>query len=537
MEAINQESLVAPGDIQEAPISITTTEANLTGSWKFFKPWVSMKQAPCVAACPLHNALPRIMQEVLNKDWEKALSLLRLYNPLPAITGRVCPSFCQQHCSLKNREQEVLSSHIEKYLGDLGLQVPYPAPREKRKERVAVIGSGPAGLCASYFLALAGIKVSILEKEELPGGLLRYGIPAYRLPRDVLQKEIDNLLNSLDIELSLNQEIQADEIPALLQEFDFVFCAPGLGGSIIPEEFQKIKQGVLPGLNLLKELNQGLIPRKQRFAVVGGGNVAVDVARSLVRCAKQVQIIYRRSFQEMPAYPEEKTQALEEGVRLFEERLVGDADWQGNRLLLKLNKAEKSQDSIQSGDRAEELEVDSLVLAVGQSAHMNPPELDRVFLGGDYKTGAATVALALASGKDGAQDIIRRIDPGLGSDIFPEPDNSPELDSSELCLDFVPARPYIQLTELDAQERSSGFAEIRGQLNIEDVLETASRCLGCGTCNNCGLCWFFCPDVSISLPENESKGAGPEIDEQHCKGCGLCAAICPRGVIKMQEDL
>ncbi|MFP4213198.1 MAG: FAD-dependent oxidoreductase [Desulfohalobiaceae bacterium] len=532
MEAISQDSLVSPGDISEAPISMTTTDANLTGSWKFFRPQPGQGLAPCTAACPLHNDLPMIMQELQQGSWQQALRILRQNNPLPAITGRVCPGFCQQSCNRGHKDQEVLAGCIERYLGDLGLEEPYPAPGRKRRQRVAVLGSGPAGLGAAYFLALAGVQVCILEKEQQPGGLLHQGIPAYRLPRDILHKELDNLLQSLDIELRLSQGISQDKISELLQDFDFVFCAPGLGSSLLPAELQEISQEAQSGLELLRGLNQGRIPAGQSFVVVGGGNVAVDVARSLLRCGKQVEIVYRRSFQEMPAYPEEKTQALQEGVKLREGRLVVAAARNGGRLRLQLAQAVHQEAKILPGQEAEELQADQLVLAVGQKAHMHIPVQERLFLGGDYHSGPGTVAQALASGRQGALSILEEIQPGLARTVYSEQE-LPKLQAAPGGLEFVPARARLQVPQLEAEQRISGFQEIQGSLTQEQVLEAAGRCLGCGSCNSCGLCWFFCPDVCIDLQQEQTL---PQIDLLHCKGCGLCATVCPRGVIQMQED-
>jgi Pyruvate/2-oxoacid:ferredoxin oxidoreductase delta subunit len=319
-----------------------------------------------------------------------------------------------------------------------------------------------------------------------------------------------------------------------LQEFEFVFCAPGLGQTVLPAEYRDIKQQTLPGLDLLRSLNQGRIPAGQSFAVIGGGNVAVDVARSLLRCGKQVEIIYRRSFQEMPAYAQEKAQALEEGVHLLENRLLSSVGKKVNKLQIKLAQAVNQEGSLRPGQETEELQVDQLVLAVGQKAHMQIPPQDRLFLGGDYQGGPATVAQALASGRQGAEKILESIQPGLAREVCPGQQELPTLESRPAGLELIPAQPRLQVPKLDVGSRISKFMEIQASLSQEEILESASRCLGCGSCNSCGLCWFFCPEVAISLEQGQSF---PEMDLQHCKGCGLCAAVCPRGVIQMQEDL
>ncbi|MBS3755742.1 MAG: FAD-dependent oxidoreductase [Desulfobacterales bacterium] len=536
MEALDQESVVAPGDIREAPVSMTTTDSNLTGSWKFFKPEAAQRQAPCAAACPIHNRIPAVLAALGRKDYREALHELRRFNPLPAVTGRVCPNFCQEQCSRKKLDQEVRFGAIERYLGDFGLEVPYPAPERKRNERIAVLGSGPAGLAAAYYLASAGFEVTVKEKEKLAGGLLRYGIPAYRLPRDILDCEIGNLIDSMGIKIELGKQTKAADIPAFLQDFDFVFCAPGLWDSAVPEEFRGM-ENMEPGLELLKNLNQGAVPSAERFAVVGGGDVAVDVARSLIRCGKQVHIIYRRTFEEMPAYTDEKTQALEEGAVLWEKRLIGFIDpSQSGGLHLGLARAEKQTGKIRAGRIVEELEVDRVVPAVGQTAHMDIAGSERIFLGGDYSIGAATVVEAMATGQKAAEAILASVAPDLLKDRIPPERNLPAVEPAGVSLDFEPRRQRIEIQELDPESRKASFAEIRSGLGEKEVLEAASRCLDCGSCSGCGLCWFFCPDVSVTLEQHGEK-TFPVFDLEHCKGCGLCAAVCPRGVIQLEEDV
>ncbi len=533
MEAINQESVVSPGDIKEAPISLTTTDTNLTGSWKFFRPCFAEKVSPCRAACPLHNDLPAVLKLVSSQDMDQALSLLRRSNPLPAVTGRVCPNFCQQQCTRSGCDQEVLVGCVERTLGDFGLDRPFPQPEALRSERVAVVGSGPAGLAAAAFLARHGLQVTILERDSEPGGMLRYGIPAYRLPREVLAREVDNLITSLGIELKCSHPVSSEEVPGMLQEFDFLFFAPGLWGSITPETFAG-QAKVLQGLDLLKSISMGQCPEGQSFGVVGGGNVAVDVARSLVRLGKQVTIIYRRSFDEMPAYAHEKTQALEEGVELLEKRLVTGIKEAGDGLDAALSRAEKVQGAIRPGAAAGHLSVDRLVLAVGQASHMEIADHDRILVGGDVKLGPATVVQAMATGKEAASEILAR----LGLEAREEPDwaGRKVVDPASVHAEYLPRQEAFHRTELSLEERSRSFAEVVPGEDEQTVMQMASRCLGCGSCSACGACWFFCPDVAIMIEEGRDK-AEVSFSMEHCKGCGLCAEVCARGMIEMEEDL
>lgn len=532
MEIINQDSLVAPGDLSEAPISMTTTEANLTGSWKFFSPQLQEKLSPCLMACPIQNNIADSMHLLNQGEKGRALELLRETNPLPAITGRVCPRFCQEQCNRLQLDQEVLIGSIERHLGDFGLQIPYPPPEQKRSEQVAVVGSGPAGLAAAYFLARAGVQVTIYEKEAEPGGLLRWGIPEYRLPKTILSREIDNLLKSLDIQLECNRNLSVEEIEKLQADYQAVFCAPGLGASVLPPEFAGYDR-VLQGLDLLHDLQLGLVPEGEKAAVIGGGNVAVDVARSLWRHGKQVEIIYRRSYEEMPAYTEEKRFLSLEGIPLHEQSLVTKLTLQDERLSLSLSQAERVEGRIKPGLFKSERLVDLLILAVGQQEHLQIEPINRLFVGGDLQLGASTVVEAMASGRQGAWAILHQLDPDLA--VASETEEELLVAGPEsVNLTYVPWEEPIQPGESRPEQPLSGFAEIDPGLSEKEAARAAARCLSCGKCTACGLCWFFCPDVSIGL-EEEANTAAVAIDPEHCKGCGLCASVCPRGVIRMEE--
>jgi NADPH-dependent glutamate synthase beta subunit-like oxidoreductase/Pyruvate/2-oxoacid:ferredoxin oxidoreductase delta subunit len=534
MEAINQESVVAPGDIREAPISLTTTDTNLTGSWKFFRPVLQDRLPPCRNACPLGNDIPGLMQAALDQDLDRALHLLRRHNPLPAVTGRVCPNFCQQECRRGRHDQEVLVGCVERFVGDFGLDRPFPRPHKQRPENVAIVGSGPAGLCAASFLATAGMQVTIFEREPEPGGLLRYGIPAYRLPKDILHREITNLINSLNITLRLNHPVHENDLPALGQQFDRIFCAPGLWSSVRPPDLP-ISPLILDGLDLLRRINRGDDIDAGSFAVIGGGNVAVDVARSLVRLGKKVDIIYRRTFEQMPAYLDEKTQALEEGVGLHEQQLVSCVDQENGQLRLNLAKAEQQNKKICAGLHTGYMHTDRLIVAIGQAAHMQIPDTDTIVTGGDLVLGPSTVVQAMATGRQGAKKILQGIDPSLAEQIVPDMPHLPVTLPPQAHFDYIAREEPIRRRPKEVSQRCSDFCEVDPGLSAQEAELAAARCLQCGQCTGCGICWFFCPDVAISLdPDAQPK---VHIDMEHCKGCGLCATVCPRGIIEMEEDV
>ena len=535
MEAINQESVVAPGDLKEAPISVTTTETNLTGSWKFFRPVPAERTSPCSESCPLHNDIREIISRLAQNDRQSALQILREHNPLPAVTGRVCPHFCQERCTRKGLDQEVLIGRIERYLGDLGLETPFPAPEEKTAGRAAVVGSGPAGLAAAYFLARENVRVTVFERDPEPGGLLRYGIPDYRLPKELLAKEVDNLLSSLSIELVCNRQISLEDLSSLLADYDCIFCAPGLSSSVFPAEFQG-QPHVYQGLDLLHRLNAGQPPPESSFAVIGGGNAAVDTARSLLRLGKEVSIVYRRTVEEMPAYPEEKAQALAEGIPILERRIVSGLREAQGGLRLTLCQAVRQEDGrISPGSEAGEMDSEALVLAVGQKKETDFPASERVYFGGDFAMGAGTVVQAMASGRDAAARMLSdmgtapsgRWSRSVGLEPSQAPTPSP---------DYLQPEAPLSVPELDPGARKTSFEEVSPPPEASEIQAALSRCLQCGSCSGCSICWFFCPDVAIRV-QSEDQTHNVDVDLEHCKGCGLCAAVCPRGVIHMEEDV
>ncbi len=531
----------SPAGLWKFPVSTTTTEINLTGSWKFFRPQLEERIAPCQAACPLHIDIAGYMRELSRQDVAAALAQLRLFNPLPAVCGRVCPHFCQQNCNRQDFDQAVRTGSVERFLGDYGLDIPFPAPPALRPERVAVIGSGPAGLACAAFLARQGIRVTIYEKEAAPGGLLRYGIPAYRLPREILKREIDNLVNSLNIELCCNREIQAEQLPGLLEEYDYVFRASGLGQSLLPVDFSP-QPGVYSGLELLHDIATGGIPEGASFAVIGGGNVAVDAARSLLRLGKEVQIIYRRTFAEMPAYGDEKKQALEEGVLLRQQQLVTGVAAEDGQLRLTLSQVISADGTgIKAGEIVDQLKVDGLVVAIGQQAgDESMLSHERLLLGGDLVSGPATVVEAMASGKAAAKTILSRcglvLEDAWEGEIPAGETEARIVSPADLHLDYCQSQKALYPVESSPTIRRHSFVEVVHPLSYEEVFAEAGRCFNCGICTGCGVCWFFCPDLAISLIEGDF-GTEVIIDEDHCKGCGLCAASCPRAVIEMKEDI
>ena len=527
------------GDFTGLPISSTSTAVNMTGSWKFFRPTLKPKKSPCFEACPLHILIAEYMQEFAAGNHLAALEIIRRNNPMPAVTGRVCPHFCQSACNRTDFDEAVLIGDIERALGDLGLTQPYSVENQVCHEKAAIIGSGPAGLAAAVFLARAGVKVTIFEQSEAPGGLLRYGIPAYRLPRQILEKEIKNIVESYSIDLRCNHKIESAGLDNLRKEYDAVIAAPGLTQSSIPETWPETPT-VKGALELLAAISRDEPIPGEDFVIIGGGNAALDTARSLKRLGKTVHLIYRRTIDEMPAYPDEIIEAQSEGLLLREETVIEEIIDNGSGLSLNLHRSRKNGNRIEAGDFIETITTDFLIAATGQESSGDfqncAPELLRA---GDFAHGAASVAEALASGRKAAATALRKFGRlPEDSTTDQETQNLPPITFAALHLNYYSKKPALKIPQLDEKTRSDNFSEIHLGLSLEQLEVEAERCFHCGSCTTCGICWFFCPDVAIAI-NRESDNAESQIlfDYDHCKGCGQCAEVCPRGVIEMEEDL
>ena len=541
METTEFEGVVSVSDITKLPVSITTTDVNLTGSWKFFKPVLKEKLSPCSLACPSNINISKYIMYLVKGDLKTALDILRNENPLPAVCGRVCPHFCQFECNRANYDGSVAIREIEKFLGDYGLNISFNPPKKTLHKKVAIIGSGPAGLSAAYFLRKKGLQVTIYEKLEKLGGLLQYGIPEYRLPKNILDSEIDNIIN-LGIEVKTGYEINNDNIYKIISEHDAVFVAVGLWEAKIPENFQIDNKFIFRGIDFLKNINSGTFNiANKNIAIIGGGNVAIDVARTLKRLGNNPTIIYRRTIDRMPAFEDEIKDAIEEDIRIIEKTIIKNYNIENNKINVSLAKVKKIDGtSVETGDTLENSYFDSIIFAIGQESKFQLPESKKIFTGGDLLLGPSTVTESIASGKKAAFKILNflNIDTAeIKDDFFRAANdyNSTEFVTFDRINTFYfKKQEPINLEKLDIEKRITSFNEVYKIHSLEDIVKEASRCFNCGICNKCGTCWFSCPDVSVEY----SKDLEEEIsfDYDHCKGCGVCSHECPRGIIDMEED-
>ncbi len=524
-----------------------------TGAWATRRPERRRLLSPCMAVCPAGNDIQGFVAAISKERNDEALEILLNTTPLPGVCGRVCPAPCMDSCNRHLFDESVQIRDLERHAADRG-RLPLPTPLW-RDESVAVIGSGPAGLSAAYHLARFGYPVTIFEGGDELGGLLRTGIPEYRLPRTVLDREIDFILRH-GVRAVTGRYVDRSQLLALTLKFDAVFVASGL------QEMRTMNLGhvesdvVLQGIDFLDRVRTGNISLDgKRVVVIGGGNTAIDAARSALRVgARRVRVLYRRSRDEMPAIPEEIEEALEERVSLEELVLPVRLRREAREAVLtcarmRLGEPDESgrpQPIMEtSEDREFDVPCDVVILALGQTADLTIlPEGSEVheahellglsqspiFVGGDLATNEGTVAAAIGSGRRAALQIHHTL---AGDDHLPaglSPVATPENMHWHV---FTPARAH-RAARQPAERRRRRFTEVRQGLNdaatINEAKLEAGRCLSCGVCNECDRCVTHCPEGIL-----QRDGDGYRFNYDYCKGCGVCASECPRGVIYLSE--
>jgi NADPH-dependent glutamate synthase beta subunit-like oxidoreductase/NAD-dependent dihydropyrimidine dehydrogenase PreA subunit len=538
-------------DYPEIPVSLASTRTVLkTGAWRSVRPVLTERTAPCSAACPAGVGVPAYLHDIKEGRLKEAFIALTSRNPFPRITGRVCPHFCEHVCNLeaKTTDEPVSIRGIERWLGDETSHLPHPGPVEESGQRVAVVGSGPAGLAAAFYLRRSGHEVTVFDRRALPGGILRYGIPDYRLPTAIVDEELQRL-KAMGIEfragIALGVDLTLDDLEA---GYAAVFVATGAGSQRpVGIDGESLME---PGLAFLEAVsrNEATVPGT-RCAVIGGGNTAMDVARVLRRLGADVTVLYRRTVEEMPAIREEYERAVGDGVAFQWLTLPRSVKKKDGKLVVTVEEMwlgeldESGRRRPQPTGVTRELRVDGVFAATGETADMAPfPDRMRdadgwltvgedgatadpfVYAGGDLATGPATVIEAIVAGRRAA----RAIDQQLGLDhLWPEDDLTEVVSPTEVNPTYVPHRAR---TDDRAADHPEPFAEESLTLTEAKVLQEIDRCLSCGHCNTCGTCFVFCPDGAITWDQ------GPTVDLEFCKGCGICVAECPgHAVILVNE--
>jgi len=535
----------------ERPFAITldvgTSLANHTGSWRNERPVYIDRLPPCNAACPAGEDIQGWLSHAEAGEYEQAWRKLTENNPLPAVMGRVCYHPCEGACNRAQIDQTVGIHAVERFLGDQALKQgwSFAKPEQETGKRVLVVGAGPSGLSAAYHLRRLGHDVVIHEAGPLAGGMMRFGIPKYRLPRDILEGEVARILD-LGVKLELNSKVA--DIRQTMQEgrFDAVFLA--VGAHIAKRAYIPAGEAarILDAVSVLRSMEGDSLPMLGRRVVVyGGGNTAIDVARTAKRLgAEEAIIVYRRTRDRMPAHDFELQEALEEGVMMKWLSTITQVD-EGSIAIEKMELDDKGFP--QPTGEVETLAADSVVLALGQDVDLSlldgVPGLevqDRVvkvapnmmtgypgiFAGGDMVPAERTVTVAVGHGKKAA----RNIDAWLHGVAYQPAAKHEQAAFERLNTWYYGDAPKAMQPQLEIARRKSTFEEVQGGLDETNALYEARRCLSCGNCFECDNCYGVCPDNAVV---KLGPGKRFRFDYDYCKGCGLCAAECPCGAIKM----
>ena len=529
-------------------LNIGSSLANHTGSWRSERPVYVNRMPPCNNACPAGEDVQGWLYEGESGNYEQAWRNLVRDNPFPAIMGRICYHPCQSACNRADVDEAVGINSVERFLGDQAIDKgwQFVPPTVKSGRRILVVGSGPSGLSAAYHLAMKGHEVVIRESAAEPGGMMRYGIPAYRLPREVLDAEISRLVN-LGVRIECNTKVENPE-SALESGFDALFLAIGahLGKRAYIPAGDTVR--ILDAVSVLHMTADGEPPLLGRRVVVyGGGNTALDAARTAKRLgAYEAIVVYRRTKEKMPAHESELKEALEEGIVM---RWLSTIAWV-NSGAVTIERMELDEAGMpQPTGEFESLQADSVILALGQEVDLSIVEgvegisindgvievndflmtgRDGIFAGGDAVPGERTATNAIGHGKLAARAINSWLE-GRTFVHAPRPDLAT---FDRLNTWYYSDAPKKVRPKLDAARRAESFAEVVQGLDEATALFEARRCLSCGNCFGCDNCFGVCPDNAvIKLADGKY-----EINLDYCKGCGICASECPCGAIDMVPE-
>lgn len=527
-----------------------TSLENHTGSWRTLRPVNVFKLPPCNKQCPAGENIQQWLYYAAEGDYEHAWRVLVENNPLPACMGRVCYHTCEGKCNRAFLDESVGINSVERFLGDYAIShnLAFKKPARETGKRVLIIGSGPAGLSAAYQLRRYGHQVHILEQAAKAGGMMRYGIPVYRLPREVLDAEIQRIL---DMGVTIEYNHKVEDVLAEKENGKYDAVIMGMGASLSSNV--NIPSGdttkILSALDVLEKVSKdGDIQIGRRVAVYGGGNTAVDVARSLRRLGAEPIIVYRRNRDKMPANEEEMTGAEDEGIEV--KWLTTIAKAQGETLKIE-KMALDDKGYPQPTGEYEEMTADSVVLAIGQNVDLSllkniqglelqkdavtvntttfETTVSGLFAAGDMVPGDRTVTAAIGMGKHAA----RGVNGFLNGNPYVKMDKHPDARFEDMHPYYYSDAPKKIRPQLELARRTSTFDEIQHGLTEENAVFEARRCLSCGNCMECDNCYGVCPDNAI-VKLGPSKGY--EFNYDYCKGCGVCAQECPCGHIAMVPE-
>lgn len=534
-----------------------TTEAIKTGTWRASLPHYVKPPSPCHQACPVNGDIAEWIGLARARDFRGAWEVLTRHNPFPAIAGRICHHPCETACNRGAYDEAVSICKLERAVGDMALEAgwAYEPPATERKEHIAIVGGGPSGLSAAFQLRRRGWRVTIYESQRELGGLMRYGIPSYRLARSVLDGEIARIV-ALGVEVQCEHALKtASDLDKLRATHDAVYIAVGASR---PKRLPSLPDGaawLMDGAEYLARSSAGAPPPLgRRLVVVGGGSAAMDVARSARRAGHAVTILALERAEQMPAQKEELAEALEEGIALVDgAMLAAVAEKGGAGLALACTRVQfqpgvvRGQFTIKPVSGSEfEIAADAVVTAIGQDAELSElsqrlgaagglldvdkrqaSSAEGVWAGGDVASMARFVTEAIGMGKRAALDIDRVLRGAVAEDT----DGERPVGLANIATWYHPRHARAPGQVLPAGERLATGQEVQLGLELEQALEEAGRCFSCGECTHCDNCFHYCPDLAI-----RRVNGGYEVLADYCKGCGICVKECPTGSMIMQEE-
>lgn len=494
--------------------------------------------APCKAACPAHIPVQGYLKLAGEGRYTEALELIKKENPFPAVCGRICNKPCEAACSRASIDDAVAIDDVKKFIAEKDLDaktrfVPKLLNQIGRKyeEKIAVIGAGPAGLSCAYYLAVKGYPVTVYEKEKELGGMLTLGIPSFRLEKDVIKAEI-KVLKDLGVKFKTGVEVGKDITLDKLRKdgFKAIYLAVGASkGAKVGCPGDDL-DGVFTGIDFLREVNLGNKPMiGKAVAVIGGGNVAIDVARAAVRLGAKTTIVYRRDRDAMPAADDEIEEAIEEGVKFKFLAAPAEITGEGKAAELKVEIMELKDGKPVGTGEFETMKVSAVISAIGQKIDLEGIEgintgakgtvlvdeygrtnVEDVFAGGDLVTGPKFAIDAIAAGKEASISIHRYVHPGQTQDLGRDHRDYKPLDVATLGINAVgfDNAPRQKAAGASAKEAKKSFKDLRGTLTEEQIKKEAARCLGCG----CVV-----------------------VDEDMCIGCGICTTKCKFDAIHLEK--
>ncbi len=529
----------------------------MTGTWRSAVPEYRTSPSPCRGACPVGGRIAEWVRQIEMGDCHDAWLTLVDNNPFPAVAGRICHHPCESVCNRQHLDEAVGICSLERYVGDMALAEGwrFPEPAISRDKSIAVVGAGPAGLSAAYQLRRQGYRVALFEARDQLGGLLRHGIPAYRLDKAIVDGEIQRIID-LGVEVKLRAGIAGGKaLQSLRDQYDAVYLATGASRPKTLPSLDYDQPWVVDGADFLATTNAaGPCELGQRLVVVGGGSAAMDVARSARRLGKSVSVLSLEPEALLPAQRVEVEEAREEGIEFFTGAMMQSVSSDDDSLTLKCvrvdfepgeTRGEFSVEPIVGSEFV--LSADAVIPSIGQDADLSlwSSLLDSdgplirtdnqwqtatpgIFAGGDVASMDRFVSEAIGMGKRAADGIGRYLDPQHARAVEPAVSEVP---FSAINTYYHPLADQHRPAKVEAAVRLRNFDEVQQPLARDEVIAEATRCFSCGTCIYCDNCYFYCPDMAITKLE---RGYDVKID--YCKGCGLCVVECPSGAISMREE-